>query len=125
MALPTAPFGIGTEEDARTEYVNALQKTLTALEDRNKGMNWYSVAGQLLNPGRTGNWAEGIGNAATEVGRQVERQKEAEIPMAQLRAQLYGQKYEIQSQAQAMGMLSKALGTTPEVTAAEIGRAHV
>lgn len=117
MALPTAPFGIGTEKDAREEYFQALQKTLTALEDRNKGMNWFGVAGQLLSPGRTGNWAEGVGNAATEVGRQVERQKEAEIPMAQLRAQLMGQKYEIQSQAEAMGMLAKALGTTPDATA--------
>ena len=88
MALPTgnmpaAPQGLGMDNDGRQEYFDALNKTLSALEQRgNQGINWWNVAGQFLNPGRTGQFSESLGNVATTVGRDMEKQMDLAMPIA-------------------------------------------
>ena len=74
MALPTGnlpapPANLGMDDDGRQEYFDALNKTLAALEQRgNQGINWWNVAGQFFNPGRTGQFSESLGNVASTVG---------------------------------------------------------
>lgn len=118
MALPTtvpaAPFGIGADEDARKEYNEALQKTLSALEARaGQGPNLWNIAGQFLNPGRTGSFGEAVGRAATSAGQDIEKQQEMAVPIAQMRASIAAQKYDTAQQAEAMKMLANAVGSTP------------
>ena len=127
MALPTAPvppaptmLGAG-EDKSKQEYFEALQKTLTALEARaNQGTNWWQVAGALLNPGKTGNFGEALGNVANVMGEQQQRQLDQQIPIAQARAQIAGQKYEVENQTKAIQLLSKAIGAPPQVVAQQL-----
>lgn len=113
--LPAPPAMIGGDDKSRQEYFDALQKTLDALDARaNRGPNWFQLAGALLDPGRTGNVGEALGRSATILGEQQQRQSEMQLPIAQVRAQLAGQKYEVENQAKALGLLSQTLGTTPD-----------
>jgi hypothetical protein len=115
-ALPsTPPAGLGMDDSARQEYFDALNKTLQALENRsNNGINLWNAAGQFFNPGRTGQFGEAVGNVATTVGRDVEKQQEMAMPIASMRASIAGQKYQVENESKALGLLAKALDTTPE-----------
>lgn len=114
-ALPSStPFMIGGDDKAKTEYFDAIQKTLAALEARTQqGPNLFQVGAALLDPGRTGNFGEAVGRAAGVIGQQQEKQREAELPIAQMRAQLAGQKYEVENQGKALQLLSATLGVAP------------
>ena len=114
-ALPSStPFMIGGDDRAKQEYFDAIQKTLAALEARTQqGPNLFQVGAALLDPGRTGNFGEALGRAAGVIGQQQEKQREAELPIAQMRAQLAGQKYEVENQGKALQLLSATLGVAP------------
>jgi hypothetical protein len=115
MADPVAPLSakppsfLGADGEAQKEYFDALNKALASLENR-QGVNLFNVAGALFNPGRTGQAFEAIGNAASVAGRDVERDEARAPAIAQMRAQLAGQKYEVGKQSRALGMLGQALG---------------
>ena len=114
-ALPAStPYMIGGDDQAKQEYFDAIQKTLAALEARTQqGPNWFQVGAALLDPGRTGNFGEAVGRAAGVIGAQQEKMQEAQLPIAQMRAQLAGQKYEVENQAKALQLLSATLGVSP------------
>ncbi len=114
-ALPSStPFMIGGDDRAKQEYFDAIQKTLAALEARTQqGPNLFQVGAALLDPGRTGNFGEALGRASNVVGQYQEKQREAELPIAQMRAQLAGQKYEVENQGKALQLLSSTLGVAP------------
>ena len=114
-ALPSSsPFMIGGDDQAKQEYFDAIQKTLAALEARTQqGPNLFQVGAALLDPGRTGNFGEALGRAAGVVGQYQEKQNEAQLPIAQMRAQLAGQKYEVENQGKALQLLSATLGVAP------------
>jgi murein DD-endopeptidase MepM/ murein hydrolase activator NlpD len=114
-ALPTLPSAIGADTEAQKEYTDAISKVLASLESRNQP-NLWNVAGQFLNPGRTGNISEAIGNVATSVGNDMQRQQEQEPSIAMMRAQLAGQKYEIGNQSKALNLLANTLGMDPTAT---------
>ena len=114
-ALPTLPSAIGADTEAQKEYTDAISKVLASLETRNQP-NLWNVAGQFLNPGRTGNFSEALGNVATSVGQDVQRQQEQEPSIAMMRAQLAGQKYEIGNQSKALNLLANTLGMDPTAT---------
>ena len=116
-ALPAVPTALGADDQARQEYFDALNKTLQALEARaSGGPNLWRVAGEFLDPGRTGSFGESLGRVAKGVGADIEKQRELEVPLMQMRAQLAGQKYEVSNQAKALDVLSSALGMSPEAT---------
>jgi len=114
-ALPsTMPFMLGGDDKAKSEYFDAIQKTLAALEARTQqGPNLFQVGAAFLDPGRTGNFGEALGRASGVVAAQQEKQREAELPIAQMRAQLAGQKYEVENQGKALQLLSATLGVAP------------
>jgi hypothetical protein len=117
MADPVAPLSakppsfLGADGDAQKEYFDALNKALTSLENRS-GVNMFNVAGALFNPGRTGQAFEAIGNAATSAGRDIERDEARAPAIAQMKAQLAGQKYEVGKQSKALGILAQAFPGT-------------
>ncbi len=113
--LPATPTMLGADPTAKEEYFAALQKTLDALDARaNQGPNWFQLAGALLDPGRTGNVGEALGRTATMLGAQQQQQADMQIPIAQARAQLAGQKYETENQSKAIALLSQTLGVPPD-----------
>lgn len=108
-ALPALPGAIGADVEAQKEYTDAISKVLASLEDRNQ-INMFNVAGAFLDPGRTGNVGEALGRASTSIGRDIEAQRAAEPSIAMMRAQLAGQKYEINNQSKALNLLANTLG---------------
>jgi hypothetical protein len=113
-AIPAAPQNLGADESGKQEYFDALTKTLKALEDRsNNSINLWNVAGQFLNPGRTGSFGEALGNVAGSIGRDVEKQQEMALPIAQMRANIAGQKYQVENETKALNMFANAIGVTP------------
>jgi hypothetical protein len=118
MADPVAPLSakppsfLGADSGAQEEYFTALNKALTSLEGRS-GINLFNVAAGFLNPGRTGQAFEAIGNAASAAGRDVERDEARAPAIAQMRAQLAGQKYEVGKQSKALSILGQAMGAGP------------
>ena len=125
-ALPAAPYGLGADEQAKTEYYDAINKTLEALEARsNQGIDYWKMAGNFLNPGRTGSFGEAVGNVATGIGQDFEKQREMALPLASMRAQIAGQKYQVEQEASAMKILANALGTSPEQLQADISSGNM
>lgn len=111
---PASPFMIGGDDRAKSEYFDAIQKTLTALEARTQqGPNLFQVGAAFLDPGRTGNFGEALGRASGVIGQYQDKQRESELPIAQMRAQLAGQKYEVENQGKALQLLSSTLGVAP------------
>ena len=93
-ALPAVPTALGADDQARQEYFDALNKTLQALEARaSGGPNLWRVAGEFLDPGRTGSFGESLGRVAKGVGADIEKQRELEVPLMQMRAQLRSEEH--------------------------------
>jgi hypothetical protein len=112
-ALPALPPGLSSDQAAKEEYFEALNKTVKALESRAASpINLFNVAGQFFNPGRSGSFGEALGNVATSVGRDVERGQELALPIAQMRASIAGQKYTTEKDAEAMRILADNLGVS-------------
>jgi len=111
--LPAVPTGMSAADpDIQKQYSESIDKVLSALENRG-GTNWFQIAGALANPGRTGNASEAFGRAMDVVGKQREEEEARALPIAQMRAQLVGQKYEMQKQAKALDLLSQSTGADP------------
>ena len=125
-AIPAAPPNLGADESGKKEYFDALTKTLKALEDRSaNSINLWNVAGQFLNPGRTGSFGEALGNVAGSVGRDVEKQLDMALPIAQMRANIAGQKYQVENETKALNMFANAVGITPAQAAGAIESGNV
>ena len=98
--------------DALKQMFEANSNLSKALEQRNGGINWFTVAGALMNPGRTGSAGEALGNAATEVGRQQELQQNQAPQIAKMKADIAASNYSLANQQEALGMLQPLLGTS-------------
>lgn len=109
-SAPTASFA--GDPQAQQEYINAMDKVVSSLENRNK-INMFNVAGAFFNPGRTGSFGEGLGNAATAVGKDIEAQQQQEPNIAMMRAQIAGQKYNLANDSKALQIMSDNLGVNP------------
>ena len=110
MALPIETDNTSTSPgDILVKQNQALNELVSSLNQR-QNPNWFSVAGALLNPGRTGNAGEALGSAATEVGRQQEQQQQQAPNIAMIKAQLLGQQYQMGLKQQGMNLLSNIMG---------------
>jgi len=113
-ALPTAiPPGIAGDPTAQQEYMAALSKVIESLEKRNE-INYFNVAGQFFDPGRTGSFGESVGRASASVGKDIEAQKANAPTLAMMRAQLAGQKYTLSNDAKALQIIGDNLGIDPQ-----------
>jgi len=109
-ALPTAPTMIGTDPDAQKEYFDALNQALKALEGRQE-TNWWNVAAGFAKPTRSGSFGESLGNVAETLGKQQEEQEARAPAIAQMRAALAGQKFQVTKQTNALNALGQAIGS--------------
>jgi hypothetical protein len=74
-------------EADQQEYQNALRQSLAALEQRYAQPNWFKVAAGFAKP-QLGGFMASLGSANEALGENLEQQRAAELPIAQLRAQL-------------------------------------
>jgi len=114
-ALPAIPPSISGDPTAQQEYMAALTKVIESLEKRNE-INYFNVAGQFFDPGRTGSFGESVGRASASIGKDIEAQKANAPTLAMMRAQLAGQKYTIENDAKALNIIADNLGIDPKST---------
>ena len=112
-ALPAIPPSIASDPTAQQEYMAALTKVIESLEKRNE-INYFNVAGQFFDPGRTGSFGESVGRASASIGKDIEAQKANAPTLAMMRAQLAGQKYTLENDAKALNIIADNLGIDPK-----------
>jgi hypothetical protein len=111
-ALPAVPSGIGSASpDIQKQYSESINKVLAALENRGGTLNLAKISAALADPGRTGSAAEGFGRAMGVIGQQREEQEKQALPIAQMRAQLVGQKYQMEKEQDSNKALLNAIGS--------------
>jgi hypothetical protein len=79
------PYGL--EEDQLKDYQKSVQGQLDALEQRYAQPNWFKVSAGFLKP-QLGGFGASLGSAFGAMGENVEQQRAAAVPIAQMRAQL-------------------------------------
>jgi hypothetical protein len=84
---PTKVNLFNAEDQDRQEYVNALNDSLTALQNRYANPNWFKIAAGFAKP-QLGGFMAGLGSASEAMGDYVEQQRASELPIAQIRGQL-------------------------------------
>jgi hypothetical protein len=104
------PSDIGNAPPEVLEKYNAaLDAQVKALDNRGN-INFFNLAKAFANPGRTGSFAESFGGAMGEIGKQREVEEAQAIPIAQMRASLVGQQYQMQKEQESNKALMNALG---------------
>ena len=81
-----APIVNKTEEQLQTE-IKALDTAERALKDRYANPNWFNVAAGFLKP-QLGGFGASLGSAAQALGENLEKQRENELPLFAVRAQV-------------------------------------
>jgi hypothetical protein len=113
-ALPALPTGLSVADpDVKEKYNESVQKVLSALENRSQ-IPWFKMAAAFADPGRTGTFGEAFGKAMGTIGQEQEQDRARALPIAQMRAQLAGQQYEMSKEEKALNAFAAALGTTPQ-----------
>ena len=113
-ALPAPPTGLSlADPDEKAKYNESIQKVLDAFENRSQ-IPWFKMAAAFADPGRTGSFGEAFGKAMGTVGQAQEEDRARALPIAQMRAQLAAQQYEMSKEEKALNAFAAALGTTPQ-----------
>jgi hypothetical protein len=109
-ALPALPTGLSVADpDEKAKYNESVQKVLSALENRSQ-IPWFKMAAAFADPGRSGTFGESFGKAMGVLGQQQEEDRTRELPIAQMRAQLAGQQFQMSKEEQAFKLAANQLG---------------
>jgi hypothetical protein len=90
LSLATDPSKInpaGAQQADLNEYQKSLDAQIKALEQRYANPNWFKVAAGFLKP-QLGGFFASVGSASEALGENIEQQRAAELPIAQMRSQL-------------------------------------
>jgi hypothetical protein len=90
LQLATDPSKInptGAAQEDLSEYQKSLDEQIKSLEQRYANPNWFKVAAGFLKP-QLGGFAASLGSASEALGENVEQQRAAALPIAQMRSQL-------------------------------------
>lgn len=90
LQLATDPSKInpaGAQQADLDEYQRSLDAQIKSLEQRYANPNWFKVAAGFLKP-QLGGFAASLGSASEALGENIEAQRAAELPIAQMRSQL-------------------------------------
>jgi hypothetical protein len=87
FADPSKLNQYGAKEEDISEYQQSLQDSINALQMRYAQPNWFNVAAGFFKP-QLGGFAASLGSASEALGQNVEKQRESQLPIAQMRSQL-------------------------------------
>lgn len=90
LSLATDPSKInptGASQEDLSEYQKSLDEQIKSLEARYANPNWFKVAAGFAKP-QLGGFMASFGSAAEALGENVEQQRAAALPIAQMRSQL-------------------------------------
>jgi hypothetical protein len=90
LLLATDPSKVnpaGAEQGDLEEYQQSLDAQIKSLEQRYANPNYFKVAAGFLKP-QLGGFFASLGSASEAMGENVEQQRAAQLPIAQMRSQL-------------------------------------
>jgi hypothetical protein len=90
LSLATDPSKInpaGASQEDLTEYQKSLDEQIKSLEARYANPNWFKVAAGFAKP-QLGGFVASLGSGFEALGENVEQQRAAALPIAQMRSQL-------------------------------------
>lgn len=108
------PYGLEVPE--LQEYADAQEKILESLQQRYSQPNWFKVAAGFAKP-QLGGFMASLGSASEALGENVEQQRAAELPLAQMRAQLASTKLTMGQRQRAAELAEKAVNEPGGLTA--------
>jgi hypothetical protein len=108
-----APNPVFSNKSDIEQYQEAQQNFLDALQMRYAQPNWWKVAAGFAKP-QLGGFMASLGSAAEALGENVEQQRSALLPMAQLRAQMASYNASLGQKKKAGELFASALGIDPE-----------
>jgi hypothetical protein len=108
----------GAEQADLDEYQKSLEEQVKALEMRYQNPNWFKVAAGFLKP-QLGGFSASLGSAAEALGENIEAGRAAQLPVAQMRAQLAASKIAMGQNKKVADMVAEHAGKplTPEFVA--------
>lgn len=77
----------GAKDEDTAEYQDSLKQSLKALEARYANPNWFNVAAGFFKP-QLGGFSASLGSASEALGSFQEKQRESQLPIAELRQRL-------------------------------------
>ena len=86
LAQAINPAGLTSEN--LTEYQKTLRDAMTSLQQRYENPNWFNVAAGFFKP-QLGGFAASLGSASQALGENLEKQRQTEIPLAQMKVELF------------------------------------
>ena len=107
-----------TSEDVKG-YQKALEENISALEARYANPNWFKVAAGLAKP-QLGGFVASLGSGFEALGENVEQQRAAALPIAQMRAQLAQSNMLISNKQKASEIIAKAQFENRQLTPKEM-----
>jgi hypothetical protein len=113
LAQPINPTGLTA--DNLTEYQKSLQDAMDSLKQRYAEPNWFNVAAGFFKP-QLGGFAASLGSASQALGQNLESQRQSEIPVAAMRAEM-GRVGLIQKQKNAADQLMSAQDPNQPISA--------
>jgi hypothetical protein len=85
---PASTIGAyGVQPEKLSDYDKALEDSIKALEQRYASPNYFNVAAGFFKP-QLGGFAASLGSAAQALGENVEKERESQLPVAKMRAEL-------------------------------------
>jgi len=90
LLLATDPSKVnpaGAQQGDLDEYQRSLDAQIKALEQRYANPNYFKVAAGFLKP-QLGGFFASLGSASEALGENIEQQRAAQLPIAQMRSQL-------------------------------------
>jgi len=114
-ALPVSPTAPVTNPFAKEQSdISSMSSQIQKQLERSSGMKdlpWFSLAGALLSPTRTGSFGESLGNASTILGNYQAEQKKQELPNLQARMAIMQQDLATKKQNKLMELAPQAFTT--------------
>jgi len=111
----------GAEESDLQEYQKSLESQISALEQRYAQPNWFKVAAGFAKP-QLGGFTASLGSAADALGENIEKQRESQLPIAQMRTQLAQSKIAMGQNQKAADLLASHKGPVDDELVKELMR---
>lgn len=103
------------------EYQRSLEDSVKALEQRYAQPNWFNVAAGFAKP-QLGGFMASLGSASQALGENLEKQRESQLPIAQMRAQLAASKIGMGQNKTAAQMVSEWQASGKPLTPEFVGK---
>ena len=84
---PTKVNPYGASDEQLDNYTKTLKESIQALQQRYEQPNWFKVAAGFAKP-QLGGFVASLGSASEALAENVEQQREQQLPISQMKAQL-------------------------------------